>query len=306
MSEILVLLFLSSAMLIGCYMAGMIPLIVSLSEDKLQIVSVLGAGLLVGTALSVIIPEGVNTLYSSQIRQIESFHHMHAKEISTASGVSATHSHSDVMEPHSVIGVSLVLGFILMLLIDQISSSHGRMQTQDPEGAIKQDRYKITATIGLVVHAAADGIALGAAVTTSHTDIEMIVFTAIMLHKAPAAFGLVTFLMHEGLDRVKIRKHLLVFALAAPALAILTYFGISQSTKERLSSLNATGIAMLFSAGTFLYVATVHVLPEIAMQSHRHSMSDNSPETKGFRKTELLALVVGALLPLLLSVNHHH
>lgn len=29
----------------------------------------------------------------------------------------------------------------------------------------------------------ADGIALGAAVTTSHTDIEMIVFTAIMLHK---------------------------------------------------------------------------------------------------------------------------
>lgn len=80
-----------------------------------------------------------------------------------------------------------------------------------------------------------------------------------------------------------------------------------QSTKERLSSLNATGIAMLFSAGTFLYVATVHVLPEIVMQSHRHSMSgDNTSDTKGFRKLELLALVVGALLPLLLSVNHHH
>lgn len=46
--------------------------------------------------------------------------------------------------------------------------------------------------------------------------------------QAPAAFGLVTFLMHEGLDRVKIRKHLLVFALAAPVLAIVTYFGISQ------------------------------------------------------------------------------
>ncbi|KFM76941.1 Zinc transporter ZIP9-A, partial [Stegodyphus mimosarum] len=132
----------------------------------------------------------------------------------------------------------------------------------------------------------------------------MIVFTAIMLHKAPAAFGLVTFLMHEGLDRVKIRKHLLVFALAAPVLAILTYFGISQSTKERLSSLNATGIAMLFSAGTFLYVATVHVLPEIAVQSHRHSLNgDNSPDSKGFKKVELLALVVGALLPLLLSIG---
>jgi zinc transporter 9 len=29
----------------------------------------------------------------------------------------------------------------------------------------------------------ADGIALGAAATTAHTDVEMIVFVAIMLHK---------------------------------------------------------------------------------------------------------------------------
>lgn len=59
----------------------------------------------------------------------------------------------------------------------------------------------ITATIGLVVHAAADGVALGAAATTSHADVEIIVFLAIMLHKAPAAFGLVTYLLHEGIER---------------------------------------------------------------------------------------------------------
>lgn len=51
------------------------------------------------------------------------------------------------------------------------------------------------------MHAAADGVALGAAATTSHADVEIIVFLAIMLHKAPAAFGLVTFLLHEGIDR---------------------------------------------------------------------------------------------------------
>lgn len=55
----------------------------------------------------------------------------------------------------------------------------------------------ITATLGLVVHAAADGVALGAAATTSHKDVEMIVFLAIMLHKAPAAFGLVSFLLQK-------------------------------------------------------------------------------------------------------------
>lgn len=46
--------------------------------------------------------------------------------------------------------------------------------------------------------------------------------------QAPAAFGLVSFLMHAGLERNRIRKHLLVFALAAPALAMLTYVGLSQ------------------------------------------------------------------------------
>ena len=48
------------------------------------------------------------------------------------------------------------------------------------------------------------------------------------LLQAPAAFGLVSFLLHEGLDRNRIRRHLGVFSAAAPLLAIVTYFGLSQ------------------------------------------------------------------------------
>ena len=55
-------LVMSLVMLLGSYIAGSIPLFFSLSEEKLQLVSVMGAGLLVGTALSVIIPEGMQTL----------------------------------------------------------------------------------------------------------------------------------------------------------------------------------------------------------------------------------------------------
>ncbi|KAF4517079.1 hypothetical protein B566_EDAN006396 [Ephemera danica] len=170
----------------------------------------------------------------------------------------------------------------------------------------------MTATLGLVVHAAADGIALGAAAHTAHTDVEMIVFVAIMLHKAPAAFGLVTFLLHEGLERNRIRRHLIVFSISAPLLALLTYFGLGQDSKDTLSSVNATGVAMLFSAGTFLYVATVHVLPELTHRSHSHSPLPQSEAggvpsvTKGLRLRELFFLVVGTLLPLLLSAGHHH
>lgn len=184
MEETVVLILLVLVMLIGSYLAGSIPLVVTLSEEKLKVVTIFGAGLLVGTALTVIIPEGIRALYSGDSHQMIS---------SQAPNSVKTHEHNEETEQpeHSAtIGLSLVLGFVFMMIVDQISSRRNK----------DSDRNS-TATIGLVVHAAADGVALGAAATTSHQDVEMIVFLAIMLHKAPAAFGLVSFLLHEGIDR---------------------------------------------------------------------------------------------------------
>ncbi|KAM5273087.1 zinc transporter ZIP9 isoform 3-T3 [Ctenodactylus gundi] len=241
MDDFISISLLSLAMLVGCYVAGIIPLAVNFSEERLKLVTVLGAGLLCGTALAVIVPEGVHALYE------------------------------DILE--------------------------------DPETA-RPSSSKITTTLGLVVHAAADGVALGAAASTSQTSVQLIVFVAIMLHKAPAAFGLVSFLMHAGLERNRIRKHLLVFALAAPVLSMVTYLGLSKSSKEALSEVNATGVAMLFSAGTFLYVATVHVLPEVGGLGHSHK--PDATGGRGLSRLEVAALVLGCLIPLILSVGHQH
>lgn len=59
-----------------------------------------------------------------------------------------------------------------MLLVDQCSAQKSGGKERS-----------FTATLGLVVHAAADGVALGAAATTSQADVEVVVFFAIMLHK---------------------------------------------------------------------------------------------------------------------------
>ena len=56
------LIVFSIVMLVGSYGAGSAPLFMPMSEEKLHLVSVLGAGLLVGVAFAVIIPEGVLTL----------------------------------------------------------------------------------------------------------------------------------------------------------------------------------------------------------------------------------------------------
>jgi len=286
------LILLSVVMLMGSYLAGSIPLFIALSEEKLQLVSVMGAGLLLGTALSVIIPEGMQTLNMAYSSSKTEHHHDHEG-----------HDHEENPVPH-LIGVSLVLGFLFMLIIDQVASS--RSGGRDVEGA-KRGVVSWTATLGLVVHAAADGVALGAAATTNQTDVEMIVFLAIMLHKAPASFGLVTYLLHEGLERGRVRKHLLVFSLAAPSAAIITFVMLMAGGRENLDTFSATGIAMLFSAGTFLYVATVHVLPEVTNIGHGHSHGGGGGGDKGgFSKSELFMLILGAIMPLFLTMGHHH
>lgn len=276
-------LIMSLVMLVGSYLAGSIPLFIAMSEEKLQVgrgmsgghlvfqlVSVMGAGLLVGTALSVIIPEGMQTLNMAYSQTAG------AEEHTAETGHQEHEHHHENPVPH-IIGVSLVLGFIFQLVVDQVALAV--TSSRDVEGGRGRGAVSWTATLGLVVHAAADGVALGAAATTNQTDVEIIVFLAIMLHKAPASFGLVTYLMHEGLERGRIRKHLLVFALAAPVLALLTYLLLTVHGQGNMNTLSGTGIAMLFSAGTFLYVATVHVLPEVShwMKFLKKSTSNQTP-----------------------------
>merc|ERR1719341_2727820 len=192
-----------------------------------------------------------------------------------------------------------------MLIVDQVANAMSA--SRDVEVGKGRGSVSWTATLGLVVHAAADGVALGAAATTNQTDVEMIVFLAIMLHKAPASFGLVTYLLHEGLERGRVRKHLLVFSLAAPSAAIFTFLMLMAGGRENLDTFSATGVAMLFSAGTFLYVATVHVLPEVTNIGHGHGGGGGDHGGGGgFKKSELFMLVLGTVLPLLLTVGHHH
>lgn len=84
-----------------------------------------------------------------------------------------------------------------------------------------------------------------------------------------------------------------------------------QRSKEVLSDINATGIAMLFSGGTFLYVATVHILPELARfgvqtQTALPDTVISVHEHRGFSKTELVVMVIGCILPLVLALGHRH
>ena len=172
--------------------------------------------------------------------------------------------------PHAWIGISLILGFILMYLIDTLSFlappapsrpqssiySLSDLSTSPPPTPALPQR-SLSTTLGLCIHAAADGIALGASSSSaSTTSLSLIIFVAIMVHKAPASFGLTSVLLKQGLGKRGARAHLIVFSLAAPAGAVATWLAVRAlgggGTAEPAVMKWWTGVLLLFSGGTFL------------------------------------------------------
>lgn len=290
-------------------------------------------GVLVGTSLIVIIPEGVDTLYSAKSHgrtdissRAVNFNWQHEAPVVAATSNSdpviprslltssdslsnpppevyvkrdeqpglyerkeeesqekpQTHEdHEDESSPHAWIGVALVSGFILMYLIDKLPEFASPSKQQRPPYHISLDNlgsglrrtssptreggflefshsprrsHSVATTTGLVIHAAADGIALGA--SSSDTGLSFIIFFAIMVHKAPASFGLTSILLKQGLSSRAARAHLLVFSLAAPVGALATFLFVhltGSDTSGDTSSIQwRTGMLLLFSGGTFL------------------------------------------------------
>ncbi|KAL2872711.1 Mn(2+) transporter ATX2 [Aspergillus lucknowensis] len=390
MEGLLTLLALSTVMAITSFVVGSLPLAFKLSPSRLRLVSSLGMGVLVGTSLIVIIPEGVETLYDAVTYERKSLNSRSLalptlRERSTIPTIATTfpdlstdtelsagprdlssaetttiyvardsiseqeakdtsddkskHEQSEESSPHAWIGIALIGGFILMYLIDKIPEFASPAKQQKPPYHISLDNlgsglrgdsspaldgglldaansprsgHSFATTTGLVIHAAADGIALGA--STSDTGLSFIIFLAIMVHKAPASFGLTSILLRQGLSTRAARTHLFIFSLAAPVGALMTFFFVhllgSGSTDET-SAHWRTGLLLLFSAGTFLYVA-MHTMQENSANSSSHDLPVNGYDSRELSlksnksMRDLVASVIGMILPLFLQIGHAH
>lgn len=73
-----------------------------------------------GTALTVIIPEGIRAIYSN----CHEDKHSHGHGAATSSNATdQDHHHHEESSPETMIGLTLILGFIFMLIIDQVTHS---------------------------------------------------------------------------------------------------------------------------------------------------------------------------------------
>jgi zinc transporter 9 len=386
------------------FLAGILPLTLSLTPSRLRLISTVGMGVLVGTSLIVIIPEGVETLYSAHSKS----HTAIRRHLSGGSIVEARWPTVDaigvrkrdpadtdaffvpgpviadksdvapatqtlpgvvgIMEDeksgnnkdkdgdnqgegghhdeshHAWMGIALISGFILMYLVDKLPgymttskphtqpyhislSNLGRRFNPAAPAEEEADTFldgqaggqgrsrSFATTTGLVIHAAADGIALGASSSASNTGLSFIIFFAIMVHKAPAAFGLTSVLLKQGLSKRSARSHLLLFSLAAPTGALLTWVTAHALGVGNVESAEWwTGMLLLFSGGTFLYVA-MHTMQESGPghEPHVNGHANGSIDGRESLKTgqdssvkDLVAALFGMILPLFLQVGHAH
>lgn len=240
---------------------GNILLHFHLTDVIITRLSLTGTGLLISSALTIIIPEGAEMIYAG----------------SNASD-STTRDHADEHNAAHYVGIAIIFGFITMFLIDQIiahpTSDAGSSQyiavdnlqemyeprSNSTELDVAKARNDYADTFGLCIHSLADGIALGSSAQAS-AKTSIIVFIAIVVHKGPAAFGLVSLLLSRSVPRRVIQYHLLLFSISAPIGALFSFalvqkLGLAYSEAQII---DFSGLFLLFSGGTFLYVAVSHL-----------------------------------------------
>ena len=121
MPPFVVLLLLALGMLVGSLLAGCIPLFFPFSPRGFNYISLLGAGLLTGTVLTVILPEGIESIYNAA---------EHAEKGQDSSDSKTSHK----VNAHIEVGLALLLGFVIMLLIDRCFGTHYSHSHSEGEG----------------------------------------------------------------------------------------------------------------------------------------------------------------------------
>jgi zinc and cadmium transporter len=177
-------------------------------------------------------------------------------------------------------GMFILGGYLLIFFVERIllsreggAHSHGHVVVS------------LTVLIGLSVHSLVEGF--GLAVTMVDPQLAWILLVSILAHKIPAAFSLVSLALLAKQSRQRSFYYLLLFAATAPAGALV--LGPLLGLDRAGDMWQTTGLV----TGSFLYVATADLLPEV-FHSHRR------------RWVNLFLMLVGITLMSLVGTESGH
>ena len=234
---------LAALTLILALLGGLPPILSKIKENQetLRRITGIAAGILLASALLVVIPEGF---------ELATGEHEESGEEEEGVG-------------NLLIGGAVLAGFLMMLILEgsgighAVHEEHHDHHDEHGHEHVHHRNSPWIIVLGLSLHSAADGLAIGSAAAGSTEAVTALVALAVLIHKVPAAFSLGVFSMHERENRNDSVRDIVMFSLATPVMILVSFYTL-QGMDEYLIAL-----AMLFAAGTFLYVATVDTLPDI-------------------------------------------
>jgi zinc transporter ZupT len=204
-------------------------------------------------------------------------------------GITVTHILPELYQQNqgvAFIGIFVLAGFFLQQLLEYFTSGieHGHIHTHDhhhDHSHHSHHHHTVSALVLLValcVHAFLEGSMLAKPAAMSFGQDTDSVLLGIALHRAPAAFALMTVLASQLHSKKRALPHLLTFSLAAPiGLLISSYFVESEMLSD-------TGLIYLYAlvSGNFLHISTTIVF-------------ESSPEHR-FNAKKLAVAISGALV----------
>lgn len=184
-----------------------------------------------------------------------------------------------------LIGLFVLCGFFLQQILEHFTSGveHGHIHTHEHahdhhHAHSHQHISALVLLMALCVHAFLEGAMLAQPSTPGFQYDVNAVLLGIALHRAPAAFALMTVLSFQLHSRNRAIPYLIVFSVAAPiGLLISTYL-------VETEILSQSGLVLLYAlvSGNFLHISTTIVF-------------ESSPEHH-FNARKLTVAILGALV----------
>ena len=222
-------------------LGGAMPLLRRWTTSQLHLMTALSAGVFIGATFLILLPEAVES-----------------------------------MEPTRALLLVMVGFFIILVFETLLKHRH----EDECEGHTDEHQHSLTSTtafVGLSVHSALDGFALGVAVVLNQ-EIGMVVFLAILVHKAIDVFSLSTTFALAEIEQRRGLMFMGLFTLITPIAAFLAFPFL-----EVLQDVNV-GIPLALAGGTFMYVGIYDLLPEAFHEEH-----------SGLKSLSLVALGIVAM-----------
>lgn len=230
--------------------AGIVPFAnpIATQPKTLYRMTCIAAGFLISAAMLIAIPEGF-VLYLEHAEEDGDHGAAHASAI--------------------VAGLAVLLGFVFMMVLegfgfghDVHEEHHDHMEEHNHDHVNHPAEHSSSLVIGLTLHAITDGMVLAAAFSLGELALSLQLAVVVLMHKFPAAFSLAAYSLHERNSRKRSLLDLLFFACATPVAMIFSWFLFDPSEAHW------QGLAVLFAAGSFIYVSTVDVLPTIHIREN--------------------------------------